>query len=224
MAGFINPVQPGMGAKPAPIKPPSRGPLGTRGGNSLDSTGRGGATVGQGRWGEGAPDPGKGGMPVPKQPGPTAPTGGTESGAGILEDWFSKRAAGIDQAYEYSMKRGGDAIDDRMAAGGSFNSGARGRQLSDFSANMGAQRQGQLDQLAVGADAAHRGRLGDMFKVMMGLAGGQAGTSTAYDTGAAGAMSDALSAALGFGTNKAGVDSQSQQTGLNNLFKLIGLF
>lgn len=230
MPGFINPVQPGMGAKPDPIKPDRR-PLGTRGGNSPGNTGRGGATVGMGNWAGAAPDPGKGGgknTPTTggevDTPTPTAPpTGGSESGAGILENWFGQRASGTDPAYEYSMKRGMDSIDNRMAAGGSFNSGARGMQLSDFAANMGAQRVGQLDQLATGASAEHRGRLNDMFAQMMGLAGGQSGINSAYDLAAGGAMSQALAAALGFGTNKAGVDSQSQQTGLNNIFKLLGL-
>src|SRR4029078_10813788 len=59
---------------------------------------------------------------------------GSESGPGILESWFNQRVNGTEPAYEYAMQRGGDAIDARMAAGGSFNSGARGQQLSDFAA------------------------------------------------------------------------------------------
>jgi hypothetical protein len=156
-------------------------------------------------------------------PPASTPTMGTESGPGILENWFQQRSTGTDPAYEYTLKRGGDAIDRRMAAGGSFNSGARGEQLSDFGANMGAQRQGQLDSLAAGAAGEHRGRLQDMFGIMSGLAGGQAGLAGAYDLTAAKGMSDSDNAILQMLLNKAGVDGKADQGFLNNLFSAITL-
>lgn len=152
--------------------------------------------------------------------GSDAPTTGTHSGAGILENWFNRRASGTDPGYEYAMKRGMDAVDTRMAAGGSFNSGARGMQLSDMAANMGTQRQGQLDALAAGASGEHRGRLNDMFNVMLGLAGGQTGVNTAYDMAAGDAQTRALMAALGLEGNKAGVDQEAAQGAVSNLINM----
>jgi len=152
-----------------------------------------------------------------------APTYGSHSGPGILEQWFNQRASGTDPAYEYTMGRGMDAIDNRMAAAGSFNSGARGQQLSDFAANAGAQRMSALDALAGGASGEHMGRLNSMFAQGMGLAGGQAGVAGQYDTGAANAMNSANQAILMMMLNKAGVDSQATQGFLNNLFSGLGL-
>jgi hypothetical protein len=97
-----------------------------------------------------------GGMAPAQQAAPQQSPYGSQSGPGILESWFNQRANGTDPAYEYAMQRGGDAIDTRMAAGGSFNSGARGQQQSDFAANMAAQRMGQLDALAGGASGEQR--------------------------------------------------------------------
>ena len=155
---------------------------------------------------------------------PSANPYGYASGPGILEDWFNQRANGTDPAYEYAMKRGGDAIDTRMAAGGSYNSGARGQQLSDYAANMGAQREGQLDTLAAGASGERQRRLEDMFSQGLGLAGGESGINSSYDLAAGKSMSDALSALLGFTTNKAGVDAKSNQQGLSNIISLGSLF
>ncbi len=145
---------------------------------------------------------------------------GSQSGPGILEDWFNQRASGTDPGYEYAMERGGDAIDNRMAAGGTFNSGARGQQLSDYAANMGAQREGQLDTLAAGASGEHQNRLNSMFNQGNALAGGESGINSAYDLAAGKVQSDALSALLGYQTDKAGVDSQANQGLVNNAFGL----
>ncbi len=151
-------------------------------------------------------------------PGAAPPAGnafGSQSGPGILESWFNQRATGADPAYQYAMNRGMDAVDNRMAAGGAFNSGARGQQLSDFAANMGAQRSAQIDSLAAGASGEHLGRLGLMFNQGMGLANGESGLATAYDLGAAGNMQAANQAQQQMNLNKAGVDSQFAQGRLN---------
>lgn len=148
---------------------------------------------------------------------------GTESGPGILESWFKQRAEGTDPAFEYASKRGMQELGTRSAAAGGFNSGAARQQESDFMANLTAQRMGQLDALAGGASGEHQGRLDSMFRTGLGLAGGQAGTSGAYDLGAANALNTANQAILAMYLNKAGVDSQSNQQGLNNLFGLGGV-
>lgn len=148
---------------------------------------------------------------------------GSQSGPGILESWFNQRANGTDPAYEYALKRGGDDLDSRMSAGGSFNSGARGQQLSDFYANMGAQREGQLDALAGGASGEHQNRVNSMFGQGLGLAGGESGINSAYDLSAGNAMSDALKALLGYTQGKSGVDDKSRQSGFQNLMSLYAL-
>jgi len=152
------------------------------------------------------------------------PAFGSQSGPGILENWFNQRANGIDAASNYALKRGANDIDTRMAAGGAYNSGARGQQLSDFAANVEAQREGQLDSLAAGASGEHQRRLDSMFGQGTAIASGQSGINSAYDLAAANAQSDALKAALGFYLNKAGVDSQSNQQGIGNILKLGALF
>ena len=144
---------------------------------------------------------------------------GSQSGPGILENWFNERANGTDPAYEYAMKRGMESLGNRSSAAGSFNSGAARQQESDFAANMGAQRLGQLDSLAGGASGEHQNRLNSMFGQGLGLAGGESGVNTAYDLAGGKAMSDALSALLGYTTNKSGVDSQSNNQGYNNILK-----
>ncbi len=154
------------------------------------------------------------------QPKTPAPAQGTQSGPGILESWFNQRANGTDPAYEYGMKRGGDEIDNRMAAAGSFNSGARNQQLSDFAANSNAQRMGQLDALAGGASGEHQNRLNSMFSQGNALAGGESGINSAYDLAAGKTQSDALSALLGYQTEKAGIDSKANQGLINNGFGL----
>ena len=155
---------------------------------------------------------------------PEKPPYGTESGPGILENWFNQRANGVDAAYDYAMKRGMEKLGNSSAAAGSFNSGAARQQESDFAANMGAQRMASLDALAGGASGEHQGRLNAMFNQGLGLAGGMAGTSGAYDLKAADSLNAANQAILSMFLGKAGVDGKANQQGLNNLFSLGGLF
>lgn len=157
---------------------------------------------------------------APKQPSSAQPQSpnpyGSQSGPGILEQWFNQRANGADPGWLYAMGRGMDSIDNRMAAGGSYNSGARGQQLSDYAANMGAQRESQLDTLATGASAEHMGRLNAMFGQGLGMSQGMAGLASAYDLGAAGNMGAANEAQQQMYLNKAGVDQQAAQSHLNS--------
>ena len=158
-------------------------------------------------------------------PDATAPSPtGTESGPGILENWFNQRAQGVDAASEYARKRGMDALGDRYGAAGLSNSGAARQGESDLLANIEAQRAGQLDALAGGASGEHQGRLNSMFSQGLGLAGGRSGINTAYDIKGADAWSNALAAALGFGANKAGVDEKSRQSGITNSLGIASLF
>lgn len=148
---------------------------------------------------------------------------GYASGPGILESWFNQRANGTDPGYEYAMNRGMNDIDNRMAAGGSYNSGARGQQLGDFAANMAAQRESQLDALAGGASGEYQGRLNSMFGQGQALASGQAGLSTAYDLGAAGNMAAANAAQQQMNLNSAAQQQQAHQGFANNLMMMYGL-
>lgn len=148
---------------------------------------------------------------------------GSQSGPGILEQWFNERANGTDPGYEYAMGRGMDAIDNRMAAGGSYNSGARGQQLSDFASNMGAQREGQLDALAGGASGEHQGRINSLFSQMLGLAGGQAGTMGQYDLASANSNNALMNAIVQMMGAKAGVDSKANQGLINTGLGALGL-
>lgn len=156
--------------------------------------------------------------------GSSTPSYGSESGPGILENWFNQRATGTDIASQYATKRGIEALGSRYGAAGLGNSGAARQGEADLLANIEAQRAGQLDALAGGASGEHQNRLNSMFGVGSNIAGGRSAINSAYDLSAASAQSDALKAALGFYLNKAGVDSQSNQAGLNNIIKLGALF
>lgn len=164
---------------------------------------------------------GQAGSPAQPQ-GPSQNPYGTESGPGILENWFNQRATGTDPAFEYASRRGMEELGNRYSAGGSYNSGAARQGESDFMANLIAQREGQLDTLAGGASGEHMGRLNAMFNQGLGLAGGEAGTMGAYDVNAANAMNTANNAVTQMYLNKAGVDSQANQGLLNNGLGLFG--
>jgi hypothetical protein len=178
----------------------------------------------------GGTDPGlKGGQAYGTPAGADSATGasasptGSESGPGILENWFNQRAAGTDPAFEYASKRGMETLGSRYGAAGAFNSGAARQGESDLMANLVAQRMGQLDSLAGGASGEHMGRLSQMFNQGMGIAGGQAGLSSAYDLGAAGNMQAANQAQQQMALNKAGVDAKANQGLINTGLQLYGL-
>jgi len=149
---------------------------------------------------------------------------GSQSGPGILEQWFNERANGTDPAFEYGLKRGMNTLDNRYSAMGSFNSGANAQAGSDLYANLLSQRMGQLDSLAGGASGEHQGRLNAMFGQGLGIANGAAGTSSAYDLGAAGNMGAAAQAQQGMALNKAGVEGQAFNNFLNNGLSAYALY
>jgi len=152
------------------------------------------------------------------------PDYGSQSGPGILENWFNQRATGIDAASQYATKRGMEALDSRYGAVGLANSGAARQGESDLLANIEAQREAQLDALAAGASGEHIRRNEDLFNIGDKIASDRSAINSSYDLAGAKAWADALAAALGLGANKAGVDSQSNQQGITNLMKLYALF
>ncbi len=153
------------------------------------------------------------GQPAPG--GAPAPTGGSQSGPGILENWFNQRANGTDPAYEYGTGRAADQINRNYAARGGYNSSAAMQSLGDMYSNSNAQRMSQLDALAGGASGEHQRRLEDMFNEGQGIAGGQAGVAGAYDQAAGGAMGDAFKTQMELMLGRAGVDQKTRQGQLN---------
>lgn len=162
--------------------------------------------------------PGVGDAAVPGGPSPT----GSQSGPGILEQWFNLRSQGGDPAFDYGLMRGNQQIENQYGAAGAFNSGAARQAEGDLYANLLSQRMGQLDQLAAGASGEHLGRLGLQFQQGLGLAGGQAGLASAYDLGAAGNMQAATQAQQQMGLNRAGVDQQGNQSAINLFSSIYG--
>jgi hypothetical protein len=141
------------------------------------------------------------------------PTYGYASGPGILESWFNQRANGTDPGYEYSLNRGISDINNQYAARGGYNSSAATGAIRDFTANMGAQRESQLDALAGGASNEYQNRLNSMFSQAGALAGGQANTAAGYDTSGLNANTAYNMAALQAGLSKAGIPlAQAQST------------
>ena len=149
--------------------------------------------------------------------GGPAPTSGTESGPGILQQWFNERANGTDPGYEYATQRGLTALNNQYAAGGDAFSGAAQQGKGDFMANMAAQREAQLDALAGGASGERQGMINSMLQYGLGLAGGEAGTMGGYDLGAANSLNNIGNNLAAIGGQKAGAIQQQGQNFVSNL-------
>lgn len=93
-----------------------------------------------------------------------------------LESLYSERKAGGNQYEDYEDKRATDAINRAMAARGGFNSGNARRGITDYYANVGAQRDRDLASLAGAADAS---RLG-LSNAYGGSASGASGEQRGY--------------------------------------------
>ncbi len=154
--------------------------------------------------------------------GAPAGTGGTQSGPGILENWFNQRAGGTDPAWEYGIGRAQDGINNQFAAAGGYNSSGKFQGLSDMYANAVSQRQGQLDALAGGASGEHQGRLDSMFRTAGNLAGGQAGAASGYDMAAFSALSSAQQNQLQLALDRAGIDPKDSQAISNLAMSMFG--
>lgn len=170
--------------------------------------------------GTGQPPPGMGPGSAPT---PTTNPYGTESGPGILEQWFNMRATGTDPAFDYASKRGMETLGNQYSAAGAYNSGAARQGESDLMANLISQRMGQLDNLAGGASGEHRGRVDSMFAQGLGLAGGRAGLNSIYDTTAANNMNSSFQQQLMMELAKAGVDAKAAQGIIGNLATFYGM-
>jgi hypothetical protein len=142
---------------------------------------------------------------------------GTESGPGILEQWFNQRAGGTDPGWEYGMGRATAELNRQAAARGGFNSSASMRSLSDLYSGAVSQRESQLDALAGGASGEHQGRLNSMFNESLGLANGQAGAASGYDINTGNNMSQMDVAQIQLALDKAGVDQKTRQAILGTI-------
>lgn len=161
---------------------------------------------------------------APADPSPVVssdpPTYGTMSGPGLLDQWFNERATGTDPGWEYTTGRNATALNNQYAARGGYNSGAATQGLGDMYSNEEAQRESQLDSLAGGASGENQANLNSLLGLGMGLAGGEAGTGAAYDTGAASAMSGANNTGLGIGAQGIGLTYGANQGLMNQLLGL----
>lgn len=137
---------------------------------------------------------------------PPPAAGGSQSGPGILENWFNQRANGTDPGWEYAMGHGTAMLNRASAARGGFNSSAAFQGLSNLYANGASQREGQLDQLAAGASGEHQGNVDTSLKYGLGLAGDQANTSAGFASAAGDAQKQAAAQSLEAAYIKAGVD------------------
>lgn len=152
----------------------------------------------------------------------TAPTYGTQSGPGILQQWFNERANGTDPGYEYATGRGLTALNNQYDARGAFDSGASEQGDSDYLANMGSQREGQLDTLASGASNEYANQISQMLGAGMGLGSGEAGTAGQYDTGAAANWANSMNTGLSLAGQSAMIPYLARQQMMQNLMGLGG--
>lgn len=163
-----------------------------------------------------------GGFKAPGTGNQTPPTG-TQSGPGLLEQWFDQRANGTDPGYEYSLGRNTAMINRESAARGGFNSSATMNSLANMYAGMATQREGQLDQLAAGASGERAGNLAQMFNTGLGIAGGEAGTALPYNMAAGGAMNTAAADAYQSNLIKNGVDPAVAAQRTKDIFGALSL-
>lgn len=155
-----------------------------------------------------------GAAPATQPQAAPADPGGSQSGPGILEQWFNQRAGGTDPGWEYATGRATDQINRQAAARGGYNSSAATQGIDDMFANATSQRESQLDALAGGASGEHQGRLNNMFTQGMGLANGQANTSSGFDTKTGDYMNQNQIAQIQLALDKAGIDQKTQQAWL----------
>jgi hypothetical protein len=142
---------------------------------------------------------------------------GTQSGPGIIGQWFNERANGTDPGWEYGVNRGMTALNNQYGAAGDAFSGAAQQAKSDFLANAMSQREGQLDALAGGYSAENQGAINSMLNSGLGIAGGEAGTMGGYDLGAANSLNNLGSVLASILSSKAGAIQQQNQNFVSNL-------
>jgi hypothetical protein len=154
--------------------------------------------------------------------GTSTPTYGTQSGPGILQQWFNSMATGTNPAYEYSLGRGETALNNQYAARGGFDSGAALQGQSDLAANLGAQNISNLDTLAQGASNEYQNQLSTMLGLGTGLSSGESGLAGQYDTGAATDLTNANNTGLSLAGQSAMIPYLANQALESNLSGLLG--
>lgn len=152
----------------------------------------------------------------------SGPTYGTQSGPGILQQWFDQRAGGTDPGWEYGLGRAQTALNNQYASRGAFDSGAALQGQGDMLSNALSQREGQLDQLAHGASAENANQVSQMLGFGNSLAGGESGLAGQYDLGAGGAMTSANNTGLSLSGQAAMIPYLAQAGMMQNLMGIGG--
>jgi hypothetical protein len=109
-----------------------------------------------------------------------------------VEQLYQERKGGNDPAAAYEDSRAQRAIDNRAAAGGGYNSGAGIRNVSDYYANVGAQRSNQLASLAGASSSAAGQRAGYRENLASGADTSRLNVNNAYGQAGQGADSSRL--------------------------------
>lgn len=153
------------------------------------------------------------GAPVRSQTAAEAPasTYGSQSGPGILDQWFNQRASGTDPGWEYATGRATDAINNQYAARGGYNSSGATQSIGDMFANATAQRESQLDSLATGASNEHQNSLNSMFTQGLGIANGVSGAGEQYGLASGTEQQQNTQNQIYLSLTKAGVDAKTAQ-------------
>lgn len=150
--------------------------------------------------------------PAPAAPAaPAGPTYGTQSGPGILDQWFNERASGTDPGWEYATGRAADSINNQYAARGGYNSSGATQSLGDMYANATTQRESQLDALATGASNERQNSLNSMFTQGLGIANGVSGAGEQYGLASGTEQQQNTQNQIYLSLTKAGVDAKTAQ-------------
>lgn len=128
---------------------------------------------------------------------------GSLAGPGAAEQRYTNRLNGTDVNANLQRETGAKAINDQFAARGLNNSGAAMKANAMMNAKVTADSQGQMDQLAQGAQGAAETRLGGAFDRISGLGAQRAGivqngtnaATDAYTSGQMGGINGRLAAA-----------------------------
>lgn len=196
-------------------------------------------TQGPSTWNQPPPAsaPAAGAAPAPAA---ASPTYGTQSGPGILGQWFNQRANGTDPGWEYATGRAADSINNQYAARGGYNSSGATQSIGDMFANATTQREAQLDALAGGASTEHQNSLNSMFTQGTGIANGVSGAGEQYGLASGTEQQQNTANQMYLMLTKAGVDAKTAaaeasaisggfnavnslaQSGPDNLSKIMG--
>lgn len=148
----------------------------------------------------------------------TPPAYGSQSGPGILQQWFNQRASGTDPGWQYATGAATDAINAQSAARGGYNGSGAMQSIGNMYANATAQRESQLDSLAQGASTEHQNQLNNMFLEGTNIANGETGATAPYGTAAGSSQEDSNTNLLNLILGKA----NANQTAVNGQLGALG--